>query len=110
MVLVRLILFFNEAIRDFLHKNCQYLSAAISFYALFSMFPLGLAVISAIGFLVDPGAERADLAKEIADVLPVSSELVGTTMEGIVSARAITGIASFIGLVWASSAAFSAVG
>jgi len=109
MVLVRLILFFNEAIRDFLHKNCQYLSAAISFYALFSMFPLGLAVISAIGFLVDPGAERSDLAKEIADVLPVSSELVGTTMEGIVSARAITGIASFLGLVWASSAAFSAV-
>lgn len=73
------------------------------------MFPLGLAVISTLGFLIGPGAERADLAKQIADVLPVSNELVGTTMEGIVSARAITGIASFLGLVWASSAAFSAV-
>ena len=73
------------------------------------MFPLGLAVISILGFLIGPGAEREELAKQIAGVLPVSNELVGTTMEGIVSARAITGIASFFGLVWASSAAFSAV-
>ena len=109
MILVRIVLFLCEAIKDFTHKNCQYMAAAIAFYTLFSMFPLGLAVISAIGFLVGPGAERAELAKDIADVLPVSSELIGTTMEGIVSARTITGIASFLGLVWTSSAAFAAV-
>ena len=109
MAFARIILFFNDALRDFLHKNCQYIAAAISFYTLFSMFPLGLAVISILGFLIGPGAEREELAKQIAGVLPVSNELVGTTMEGIVSARAITGIASFFGLVWASSAAFSAV-
>ena len=109
MVLVRIILFTVEALKLFLHKNCQYMAAAISFYALFSMFPLGLAVISIIGFLIGTDPQNTELAQEIADVLPVSNELVGTTMEGIVSARAITGIASFIGLIWASSAAFSAL-
>ena len=109
MVLIRIILFTVEALRLFLHKNCQYMAAAISFYALFSMFPLGLAVISIIGFLIGTDPQNTELAQDIADVLPVSNELVGTTMEGIVSARAITGIASFIGLIWASSAAFSAV-
>ena len=109
MVLIRIILFTVEAVKLFLHKNCQYMAAAISFYALFSMFPLGLAVISIIGFLIGTDPESTELAQEIADVLPVSNELVGSTMEGIVSARAITGIASFIGLIWASSAAFSAL-
>ena len=110
MVLVRIILFTVEAFKLFLHKNCQYMAAAISFYALFSMFPLGLAVISIIGFLIGTDPQNTELAQEIADVLPVSNELIGTTMEGIVSARAITGIASFIGLIWASSAAFSVHG
>ena len=85
------------------------MAAAISFYALFSMFPLGLAVISILGFIIGTESSNETLAKEIADVLPISSDLIGSTMEGIISARAITGIASFVGLVWTSSAAFSAV-
>ena len=72
MILVRIVLFLCEAIKDFTHKNCQYMAAAIAFYTLFSMFPLGLAVISAIGFLVGPGTERAELAKDIACLLYTS--------------------------------------
>ena len=109
MILLRIILFLIDAIKQFLHKNCQYMAAAISFYALFSMFPLGLAVISILGFIIGTESSNETLAKEIADVLPISSDLIGSTMEGIISARAITGIASFVGLVWTSSAAFSAV-
>ena len=73
------------------------------------MFPLGLAVITALGFLIGPESKESDISQQIASVLPVSSELIGSTMEGIVSARTITGIASFLGLVWASSAVFGAV-
>ena len=85
------------------------MAAAISFYALFSMFPLGLAVISILGFIIGTESSNETLAKDIANVLPISSDLIGSTMEGIISASAITGIASFVGLVWTSSAAFSAV-
>ena len=109
MVVIRIILFLSDAIRQFLHKNCQYMAAAISFYALFSMFPLGLAVISTLGFVIGTEASNEELAQKIAAVLPISSDLVGSTMKGIISARAITGIASFLGLVWTSSAAFSAL-
>ncbi len=109
MILLRIILFLIDAIKQFLHKNCQYMAAAISFYALFSMFPLGLAVISILGFIIGTESSNETLAKDIANVLPISSDLIGSTMEGVISARAITGIASFIGLVWTSSAAFSAV-
>ena len=109
MSIKTIINFLYEAVSDFLSKNCVFMAAAISFYALFSMFPLGLAVISVTGFIIGPDSDRAELAIQMAEVLPVSSELIGSTMEGIVEARTITGIVSFLGLIWASSAAFGAI-
>ena len=109
MALTRLVLFLWDATTDFLDKNCHYLAAAISFFFLFSIFPLSLAVISTLGFLIGQNISGEDLAQSIAKTLPVSNQFVGSTMEGVVKARAITGIASFLGLIWASSAAFSSV-
>ena len=109
MYFVRFVLFCTDAVNDFLAKNCPYVAAAISFYALFSFFPLVLAIISVAGFVVGPGADQAELAREIAEVIPVSTEFVSETVEGVVRARAITGIASILGLLWASSAAFAAI-
>jgi len=109
MALTRLVLFLWDATRDFLDKNCHYLAAAISFFFLFSIFPLSLAVISTLGFLIGQDTSSEDLAQNIAKTLPVSNQFVGSTMESVVENRAITGIASFIGLIWASSAAFSSI-
>ena len=109
MSLMSIINFLHEAVTDFLSKNCVFMAAAISFYALFSMFPLGLAVVSVTGFIIGPDSDRTKLAIDMAEVLPVSSDLIGSTMEGIVNARTITGIVSFLGLIWASSAAFGAI-
>ena len=109
MSIINIINFLYEAVTDFLSKNCVLLAAAISFYALFSMFPLGLAVISVIGFIIGPDSDRTKLAIDMAEVLPVSSDLIGSTMEGIVNARTITGIVSFLGLIWTASAAFGAI-
>ena len=109
MYFVRFVLFCTDAVNDFLAKNCPYIAAAISFYALFSFFPLVLAIISVAGFVVGPGAEEAELAGKIAEVIPVETEFVSDTVEGVVRARAITGVASVLGLLWASSAAFAAI-
>ena len=48
---VRFVLFCTDAVNDFLDKNCPYVAAAISFYALFSFFPLVLAIVSIYGCL-----------------------------------------------------------
>jgi membrane protein len=107
---VRFVLFCTDTVNDFLRKNCPYIAAAISFYALFSFFPLVLAIISIAGYVYDPSPEeQIQLAKDIAEVIPVSTDAIRGTIEGVVSARAITGIASVLGLLWASTAAFGAV-
>ena len=109
MYFVRFVLFCSDAVNDFLGKNCPYIAGAIAFYTLFSLFPLVLAIISIWGFLLGPEVEQTDLARRIAEVIPVSTEFIGETVHGVASARAITGAASVLGLLWASSAAFGAI-
>ena len=109
MYFVRFILLCTDAVNDFLGKNCPYVAGAIAFYMLFSLFPLVLAIISVWGFFIDPDVEESQLAREIAEVIPISTEFIGETVQGVASARAITGVASVLGLLWASSAAFGAI-
>ena len=106
---LRLALFCADEVNDFLGKNCQYIAGAIAFYMLFSMFPLVLAVISIWGFFLGADAEQAELASQLAEIIPVSSADISATMRGVASARTITGAASVFGLLWASSAAFGAI-
>ena len=108
MYFVRFVLFCADTVNDFLKKNCPYISGAIAFYALFSFFPLVLAIISVASYVLGPERE-AQLAREIAEVIPVETDAVADTVQGVVSARAITGIASIFGLLWAASAAFGAM-
>ena len=111
MLLIRFILFWVETVNDFLDKNCPYIAGAISFYTLFSIFPLFLAIISVMGYVLGHSAEdeQLELARKMSEILPVSSEFVTETVEGVVRNRAITGIASIFGLLWAATAAFGAI-
>ena len=108
MYFIRFVLFCTDAVNDFLSKNCPYIAGAISFYTLFSSFPLILAIISVAGYVL-PSEQDQELARDIAEVVPVSTEFISETMQGVVRARAITGIASIFGLLWASTAAFGAI-
>jgi membrane protein len=109
MLFVRFVLFCTDTVNEFLSRNCPHISGAIAFYALFSFFPLVLAVISVAGFLSGSEERQSRLAQDIAEVVPVSTKFVEETVQGVVSARAITGIVSILPLLWAASAAFGAV-
>ena len=109
MLFIRFVLFCTDTVNEFLARNCPHISGAISFYALFSFFPLALAVISIAGFVSGSEERQNELAQDIAEVVPVSTKFVEDTVQGVVSARAITGIVSVLPLLWAASAAFGAV-
>jgi len=96
-------------VNDFLSKNCTQFAAAISFYALFSLFPLTLAVVSGLSFFLEDPESGVDLAHQISELAPVSSDWVGATIAGVVEKRALTGLAAVIGLLWASNAVFGAI-
>ncbi len=109
MAFIRFILFIVDSINLFLKRNCSHIAGAIAFYMLFSLFPLFLAMISVLGFVLGPEAEREELAIRLAEALPVSSEFISRTVREVVETRALTGLASVLGLFTAASAAFGAI-
>ena len=106
---VRFVLFCSDAVNDFLGKNCPQLAGGVSFFALFSFFPLILAIISVGAFVRGSDADVSQLAAKIAAVVPVETEYIGERVQDVVDARGSLGIVSVVGLLWAASAAFGAV-
>lgn len=111
MTFVRFTLFCADAVNEFLARNCPYIAGAISFYTLFSIFPLLLAIISVTGYVVGSRAEEEQikLAQSIADVIPVSSQYVSDNVQGVIRTRLFTGVASILGLLWAATLVFGAI-
>lgn len=109
MYLVRLAMLCIDMVNDFLTKNCPYVAGAIAFYSLFSMFPLVLAIISVWGFFLGGESDRAALAAQVSQVIPVSTDFIGENMESVARGKPITSAAAFLGLLWASCAVFGAI-
>jgi membrane protein len=109
MYVKKWIILIKEVVNEFLTDNCPHLAAAISYYLLFSLFPLVLALISALGFILRSPEMEARVLDGIGNFLPVSSDFVTNTIRGVVSARGVTGALATIGLIWAGSSVFNAI-
>ena len=108
VVLFRFIEICARAVNDFLGKNGPQLAAAVSYYALFSLFPLSLAIIFVLSFFLGPDS-ISNLAQSAAEQAPISSETVRDALTNTLSSRSIAGLAGFIGLLWAGTAVFGAI-
>lgn len=109
MFLIRLVMAVYYGVNIFLTRNCHYIAAAIAFYTLFSFFPLVLAVTFIFQSIIGENADGLNLAKGIAGVVPVSTGFLVQTVEGVAGSRAVTGSIGIIGLIWASTSAFTAI-
>lgn len=79
-----LALFLNQTIQGFTADNCHLLAAAVSYYVLFSLFPLALAAVAVIGFVLSQPEAEARVLEAIGNLLPVSQEFILSTVRGIV--------------------------
>ncbi|MDA1256988.1 MAG: YihY/virulence factor BrkB family protein [Chloroflexi bacterium] len=94
---------------EFLGRNGPYMAAAVSFYALFSMFPLMLALIAVASFVLESEGFRDRLIEGIPEVLPVEGDLVASVIANVTSGAAVGSVLAAVGLFWASTAVFGAI-
>ncbi|MBI4300245.1 MAG: YihY/virulence factor BrkB family protein [Chloroflexi bacterium] len=99
----------RTSLKKFMEDKCTRLAAAISYYGLFSLFPLFLAAVSIFGFIVKSPDLTDRLVNAVEDQIPVSRDLIRGTIEGVARARGTTGIVSIIGLLLSASAVFANV-
>jgi membrane protein len=98
-----------DAVHSFSEARAAEAAASIAYYALFSLFPL-LFFVVAIGssILKNPQIQQQVLTF-VTDAFPAARELVQINMEHMLEIRGAVGLAGTIGLLWSSTAVFTAL-
>ena len=93
---------------EFQEDNLTDWAAALTYYALLSLFPALVAVVSLLGLFGDPATTTASLTEIITDLGPESAaETFAGPIESLTESRGTAGVAFFLGLavaVWSASA------
>jgi membrane protein len=76
---------------------------------LFSLFPLALAAITILGYFSRSPDIGARVSQSIADLLPVSGQVVSDTIQGVSQSWGAAGAIAIIGLLWSGMGFFGAV-
>ena len=99
----------RRTVESYLVHNGPHLAAAISYYTLFSLFPLLLAVASIVGFVARSSSAQDTIINNIADFIPVSRDFVQSSVESVVEQRGAAVTIATVGLLWAGTTVFSAM-
>jgi membrane protein len=95
-----------HAFRQFNRAQGLEAAAAVAFYAIFSLVPLVLTLISLAGFLLK-GEQAIDLVlKFIFEITPVSPNWLEKILREIITQRSISGIVGLVGLLLSASGVF----
>ena len=95
--------------RDFSRSNGPNVAAGVSYFALFSIFPLALAAITISGFLFATKPEQLDLVRDIQELIPVSTDFLSDIIEGVVNSRGPVSLIAAAGFIWSGLAVFSSL-
>ena len=89
--------------------DATHMAASVSYFALFSLFPLLLGLIALLSLFLESQDLQTRLTDFTTDYLPGSAELVSANVDAVVRLRGALGIVAVVGLLWSSSAVFGAV-
>ncbi len=111
--LVLVVKFVTSNFNEFLDKNGPYMSAAIAYYAFFSLFPLSLALIAVFSLVLGMQNFEDQLIDGLRQQIPVlaeaDDEFLGNFFTSLKAGRTAGGVVAIIGLFWVSQQVFSAI-
>ena len=88
------------SLRSFSESNGTIVAGGIAYFALLSLFPLALAVVSIVGFISSDRADQDRVVDAIYQLIPVSRGYLSETVSIIVSSRGPVGVIGIVGLIW----------
>ena len=105
--------FITSNFNEFLAKNGPYMSAAIAYYAFFSLFPLSLALIAVFSLVLGVKGFEQQLIDGLRQQIPVlaeaDDEFLDNFFRSLKQGRTVGGVVAIIGLFWVSQQVFSAI-
>jgi membrane protein len=89
--------------------NGAMISRSIAYYALFSLFPLLLALMSVGSSVWAVGDTQDALLELVQRVIPAATELVQDNIERMLETQSTVGVLALVGLLWSATGVFSAM-
>jgi len=112
-VLRRPLILAVRVLQAFGEDRCSHMAAAISYYALLSLFPLLILLVSLLGIFLRSSSLQQDLVNQVLDILPLTQDKGADEVRQAV--RTIAGVSvpltivGLLGLAWSASAMFGAI-
>lgn len=100
----------KAAMVDFGADDCPHLAAGLAYYALFSIFPLLLGLMTVIGFAFHSSEAmvQGQMLRVAGALAPASEGFLAANLNAIASAGQGLGVLSVAGLIWSGSSLFDA--
>ena len=73
-LLFKILYFIYRSIHEFFHKNGPYMSAAISYYAFFALFPLLIGIITVFSFFLRIEGLESRIIDGLQQQIPIFNE------------------------------------
>jgi len=84
-------------------------TAGVSYYTLFSMFPLVLSFVAVGSFFVDQATVENELIQFLPTIIPVSQDFIISNIQQVFKLRGAVSALSVLGLLWSSTSVFSVI-
>jgi YihY family inner membrane protein len=99
----------RHAFTNFTNAHGVEAAASISFYALFSIFPLLLVFISIAGYFLEREVAQAKVLEAVTAAIPLAENVIVDNIATVMRLRGTVGALALITLIWSASNVFNKV-
>ena len=97
----------RETFQRFNEARASEAAAGMAYYALFSLFPLLLALVAAGSFFLESERAYREVVDFVTQAIPVSRGLIERNIRRVLELRGTVGIVGLIGLLWSATGVFT---
>ena len=98
-----------RTIQEMSADDATHMAAGVAYYAVLSLFPLTIGLISLLGLILDSEALESELFNFFQSYLPGAKSLLSANINAEGNIRGVLGVVSFLGLFWSASLLFGAI-
>lgn len=97
--------------RNFAANDGAHMAAGVAYYSIFSLFPLALAVVAIVEFIITSRELQSEVIAFLDRQLPGGSDVafISENLETLAAARSAFGIIAFVGLILAGRVVFGGI-
>ena len=99
----------HRTVREMSADDATHMAAGVAYYAVLSLFPLTVGLISLLGLVLDSESLEGEVIGFLQSYLPGSKELLAANVNATGGIRGVLGVVSFLGLFWSASLLFGAI-